>query len=175
MKVYLCGHTGSINRGCESLIRSTAGILKTCGIKEIKTLTFNIEDDIKHGLSQDTELVGYPAKNFMEKAITAVFRLMKNRKKSADITYRKVFKKLDKQNAVAFNMGGDTYCYRPPYLSYALNDYARRKKMPNVLYGCSVDERVYRDKTMAEDINKYTYVVVREALSEKILKDISLK
>ncbi len=172
MKVYLCGHTGSLNRGCEALVRSTTKILNMCGIDDLKALTFNIQDDMELGLDKDVELLAYPAKNLFEKVITGVFRVFKNNKISADITYNKTFRKLDKKNAVTFNMGGDTYCYQPPYLSYALNDYAKKRKIPNVLYGCSVDERVYKDTVMAKDLNKYTYITVREALSEKILKDI---
>ena len=52
-KVILCGHTGSVNRGCEAIVRSTAEILKKCEVKDISAFTFNESDDVKLNLLRD--------------------------------------------------------------------------------------------------------------------------
>ena len=44
-KIYLCGHTGSMNRGCEAIIRSTTKILDECGANNVSAYTFNFSDD----------------------------------------------------------------------------------------------------------------------------------
>ena len=64
-----------------------------------------------------------------------------------------------------FNNGtfGGKYLYRP--LLKSIN-------IPSVFWGCSVDERVLKDKKMQEDINRYSYIVVRESLSYSILKKV---
>lgn len=58
MKTVLCGHTGSVNRGCEAIIRSTAGILERYGIKSVLA-TFAKSQDVDAGICEFSEIVEY--------------------------------------------------------------------------------------------------------------------
>jgi polysaccharide pyruvyl transferase WcaK-like protein len=69
-----------------------------------------------------------------------------------------------------FNIGGDTYCYGKPYISYALNEMAMEKGIPTVFWGCSVEERLCKDAQMRRDVNRYSHIVARESLSYEILR-----
>lgn len=169
-KIYLCGHTGSINRGCEAIIRSTVDILKSCGANDIVLLSFAKNQDVDLGVDKVVDIVSYPKKNIFEKGLSfAASSLLKKHQWGADYTQKKTFSSLDK-NAVVFNVGGDTYCYQTPYISYALNDVAMKYGMPNVFWGCSVDERALSRQHMKDDLNKYSCVVVREKLSQSVLE-----
>lgn len=46
-KIFLCGHTGSTNRGCEAIVRSTVKILNECGVKDIRLFSYAMGDDWK--------------------------------------------------------------------------------------------------------------------------------
>ena len=59
--IYLCGHTGSQNRGCEAIIRSTAQIFRDIGVDNITVFTFDEEADQRCGLGQVTSLCPYPS------------------------------------------------------------------------------------------------------------------
>lgn len=43
-------------------------------------------------------------------------------------------------------------------MSYALNDLAGEYNVPNIFWGCSVEEDSYKDARMVEDYNKYSAV-----------------
>lgn len=171
-KIYLCGHTGSINRGCEAIIRSTTEILKKSGAEKISAFTFNISDDRRLGVNEAVELIPYPKKSFFLRVLSYAENIIF---KSRIISSRPLYKKLSKENGsniIAMNVGGDTYCYGTPNLSYALNSIAEKKGFANVFWGCSVDETALNDLKMQKDLNKYSYIVVRETLSEQILKKV---
>ena len=170
-KIYLCGHTGSVNRGCEAIIRSTVKILQDLGENDINLITFNIEDDKRMGLDKIVNVLPYPKMNVFEKAYNYMQRrLFKNNKWYAERIYKKLFKSI-KPGDICFNIGGDTYCYGTPYLSYALNDVAKNKGVSNIFWGCTIEEDTARRKEMVEDLNKYRYIAVREKLSEQIFNN----
>ena len=170
-KIYLCGHTGSINRGCEAIISSSADVLKMCGVKEIDVFTFKKQDDIKFGLNERVNLVSYPQKSFFAKAMTyARRRFFGDAKWGAKYLYRKLLQNIDKENSVLFNVGGDTYCYNTPIISYALNDVAKEMGVPNIFWGCSIETSTLEKPEMIADLNKYSGIVVRERLSQQIFE-----
>lgn len=170
--VYLCGHTGSVNRGCEAILRSTTRLLKENGQREIGILTFDPAYDRFLGLDRIAELMPYPKKPFPVRAISLLRRkFLRDGIWGGRYPHGPLFRRA-KPGDVLFNVGGDTYCYGTPNLSYALNEMAREKEIPTVFWGCSVDERVLSDRKMQEDINRYSYIVARETISYERLKGI---
>lgn len=173
-KVLLCGHTGSYNRGCEAILRSTNTILKKVGVEEIEAMTFAREQDEESGIDRVMKITPYAQKPLWVKVLGKV-----RGKLTGNFIWsqRYLHKNIDfgKNLSCLFNVGGDTYCYQHPYISYALNELAEENGVKNIFWGCSVDERVLKDRKMQEDINRYSYIFARECLSyellEKILKD----
>lgn len=171
--LYLCGHTGSKNRGCEAIIRSTAKIMRMAGVENISVCTFDEAFDRHVGLGKVAEILPYPSRTFFEK-VSAMIR----RKAFGDWTsgfacfHRDIFKNA-KKGSVLFNVGGDTYCSNvPPYLSYAMNVCAEKKGVPTVFWGCTVDDKLFSSKEMQEDIRRYSYVIVRDSRTEERVKKI---
>lgn len=58
-KVILCGHTGSDNRGCEALVRSTIEVLRKVGISPVAAATFAAEQDVQNGIDRLVRLIPY--------------------------------------------------------------------------------------------------------------------
>lgn len=167
--VYLCGHTGSMNRGCEAIIRGTSEILKSIGIDSIKVLTFDEKYDKMLGLDKVVHLTPYPQKNLTVKVVGKILRdVFKNGTWGHKYSYKPLFKGIS-TNDIVFNVGGDTYCYGTPYLSMALNELAQKNVIKNVFWGCSVENNVLSNDLLKNDINRYSYIVSRETLSYETL------
>lgn len=167
--VYLCGHTGSMNRGCEAIIRGTAEVFKSIGIDNIEVLTFDEKYDKMLGLDKAVRLTPYPKKSFIIRLTGKLLRdIFKNGTWGHKYSYKPLFKGIS-TNDIVFNVGGDTYCYDTPYLSMALNELAQKNGIKNVFWGCSVEENVLSNTVLKKDINRYSYIVSRETLSYETL------
>lgn len=171
--VVLCGHTGSKNRGCEAIVRSTVCILQNAEFGEVSALTDDKTYDEKLGADQVVTLQCYPKRSFAQRAF-ALFckRVLRNGLVGGKQHYCSVLKKLAKDKTLLFNVGGDTYCYSTPYRSYALNALAKEYKISNVFWGCSVDERCLEDTQMQADLNNYSAIVTRETLTYEMLRRV---
>lgn len=168
--IYLCGHTGSENRGCQAILHSTAELLRDHGMTEVSAMTFDKAYDYRVGLDRYLELISYPNKNLFQRGASWFWRkLTGNGVWGAGLSYGPLFRTLEK-DAVLFNVGGDTYCYGEPSLSYALNEKAERKGIATVFWGCSVDDRVIHNSRMKQDINRYHYIIARESISYSLLR-----
>ena len=86
--IILCGHTGSVNRGCEAIVRSTVEILKKIGYKDkLKVLTFDESVDKNLDLDKVVSLITYPKINIFERALGKINRdFFKNPLWSANCT-----------------------------------------------------------------------------------------
>lgn len=168
---YLCGHTGSHNRGCDAIVRSTAGILRSVAPADITLMTFAPEHDKDLGLDAVVELCPYPQKTPVKRAASYVMRCFFNDGVWGQRCLHRDLMACATGNDVLLNIGGDTYCYGRPYTSYALNEMAEARGIPTVFWGCSVDNRLRRDKQMQEDVNRYAHIVARETLSYEILRE----
>ena len=62
--VFLCGHTGSVNRGCEAILRSTTGLLQVAGQENVNILTMDPSYDRRLGLDEIATLIPYGDKPF---------------------------------------------------------------------------------------------------------------
>lgn len=168
--IYLCGHTGSVNRGCEAILRSTVQLLRAQGQDRIGIMTMDAGHDRKLKLDRQAELISYRPLSFPVRVCSFLRRkLLSDGVWAGRIQHRPLADRI-REGDLILNVGGDTYCYGTPNLSYALNDLAREKGIPTVFWGCSVDERLERDGRMREDIGKYAYIVARETVSYERLK-----
>ena len=149
-KIYLCGHTGSTNRGCEAIISSTVDILNGIGESDVTLLSFNKKADQIAGLDKKVKIISFPSKSMLKKGISFIKRKLKI-KNAGDFEYlyKNIFNDSN-ENTIVFNVGGDTYCYDTPYISYALNNLAKKNAVPNVFWGCSISEETLENPEMIE-------------------------
>lgn len=171
-KVYLCGHTGSENRGCEAIVRSTIKILNYANLHEIKLFSWDRKYDEFLGLDQNVDIVSYPQKNILKKSIDFILKKIIKDKSFAYNYYNSIIIERADKNDLIFNIGGDIYCYDEPMLCYSLNKMAKKKDIKTIFWGCSIDEKIYHRKLSVDDINRYNYIAVRESLSQKIFNDV---
>lgn len=161
--IYLCGHTGSQNRGCEAIIRSTAQIFRDIGVDNITVFTFDEEADQRCGLGQVTSLCPYPSLSMPKHVYSYARRkLLSDGVWGHRQRYKTLLCDVD-SDAIILNVGGDQYCSsHPPTISYALNLEAERLGLPTVFWGCSVSHRVQTDPVMRSDCMRYSRIIARE-------------
>lgn len=171
-RIFLCGHTGSENRGCEAIIRATASLLKECGCTQIIAMTRDPDYDKKLKLDEAVSLMPYPKRPFPVRVIAYLRRkLLKDDLWGAKYDNAALFRNI-RQGDILFNVGGDTYCYGVPTLSYAMNEMAQVRGIPTVFWGCSVDRRILEDPRMQKDVNRYSCILTREKMTRDLLLQV---
>ena len=164
MKAVLCGHTGSINRGCEAIIRATIDVFESYGIKSVLA-TFAKTQDVEAGLGELSEIVEYreiKQMSYQHLVLGFLGRVMRIKSSVHQYIQGDVWKKL--HGNIAINVGGDIYCYDKPKVSYYLNKYTHNNDIINVLWGCSIGNE-FIDQEMIDDLNRYTLIMPRETIT----------
>ncbi|MBQ2688159.1 MAG: polysaccharide pyruvyl transferase family protein [Clostridia bacterium] len=174
-KLFLCGHTGSDNRGCEAIVRSTIGIFNKAGFEDKAMLaTFAPVQDKARGIDKIAELLPYGEyKNKAQRAISAAVRkVFKSKLAGQNIIQKTLWSKIS-QEALVLNIGGDIYCYSTPTVSMALNKYCEKKGAYSVLWGCTVEADRF-GKDVIRDLLRYDVIVARESMTVNALKKVGV-
>ncbi len=171
-ELFLCGHTGSDNRGCEAIVRSTVGVFSKAGLKGKPVLaTFAPLQDTASNLDKEAELLAYS--NYSCKAqrvfYAGIRKVFKSNRAGQNVVQRKLWQRMSCSD-LCLNIGGDTYCYSKPTVSMALNKHNFKNNIPSILWGCTVEaERLSPD--IIEDLKRYSLIVARESLTVKSLEN----
>lgn len=170
IKLYF--HSGSGNHGCEAIVRATSKILNT----EPILYSSYIEQDKKYNLDDSCMLLedkDVSVNKFSFKNIIAVILYKFSNKIDLFIRNRKqhVLSEV-KKGDICISVGGDTYCYKGTDILAALNNNFIKKGAKTVLWGCSVEPGMI-DKEVAKDLEKYSLITAREAISYEVLKKIN--
>ena len=172
-KIFLCGNTGSVNRGCEAIVRSTAKVLPVRS-GDIFLATFSPEQDIS--MAREIGINVIPYANYptaLHRYLCALTRMVfKKSVAGQGIVQKPLFSRIDK-NDICLNIGGDTYCYSRPTPSIALNNFTNKKGITNILWCCSIE----KDKINSEilrDLKNYKYIFAREQITYNTLINMGI-
>ena len=170
--LFLCGHTGSDNRGCEAIVRSTIKIFTQAGYKDKPYLaTYNPRQDENAGVNKVAQLIAYRS---YDSKLSRMFyagmrKLLKNPLIGQSVIHKDIWQRIDSSD-LSLSIGGDTYCYNVPTGFVAHNAKMKKLGVPSVLWCCSVGEDFITDK-VKKDLENYTLIVAREAYTyENLLK-----
>ena len=174
-KVILCGHTGSHNRGCEAIIKSTADLFSSAGVGTVLA-THDLPYDQRLGISEFSQIVEYAEfRNHPIRRATSLFfdKVLKAQYIANSLRQMDVWKAA--LGNIALNVGGDTYCYDViPKISINLNKYCAKHDIPCILWGCSIEkEKIYNPKILA-DLQRYTLIAPREPLTYQYLVEAGI-
>lgn len=165
-RVILFGHTGSRNRGCDALVKSTADLFhRLAPDLEVLLITARRSEDERMGFGEYDRVIeaaGFENSPIRRSAMLIVKKWLKNDELAYSIKFAALAKYL--QDAIVVVVGGDTYCYG--YALFAQYEYitnlCRRRHVPCILWGCSVDEHAMTLPGVKENLRKYTYILPRE-------------
>ena len=175
MKILLYAHGGSKNHGCEAIVRSTKLLLTMAD--HITLLSYNPDEDLYYKLDNLVDIYREinPVKKNNIDFICAYIeqKLFKNYHRMDALQHKEAIEKLDDDYDYALFIGGDNYCYSDVKNYAYINQYVRNKVKKTVLWGCSVEPELCKDKTIKKDIEKYSFILARESISYEALKEIN--
>ena len=165
----LINHGGSANHGCEALVRTANSLLggRNTVMSDLP------EEDFRYGLDNVVNVI--PATSSYSKTsgdfISAYTRLKLNKDYSHmdALPYLKPIRSMPDQ-AIVVSVGGDIYCYED-YRKYILIHQEVAKRHKTVLFGCSLEKRLFDDPEFIRDMKTYNHISARESLTYGYLKD----
>ncbi len=176
MKAVLYAHGGSGNHGCEAIVRSSVKLLEGVFDEAPLLVTDNVEEDALYGLDSICKLItsNEKIKKISPAFAKAYFDLkFRNNLHAMDaVLYRKGIVSAKKRD-VAFSIGGDNYCYKNLNHYIMLHGEYKKRGIKTVLWGCSVEPELLKNKTVAEDIARYDLITAREPFSYNALKAVN--
>lgn len=171
VKFYM--HAGSLNHGCEAIVRSTTAMLES---DKPVLYTEHPEEDERVKLGEICKIVkqggtkgwnpSFVALKLLEKVVGSVPKFK--------YLYSGILKSANKGDFF-LSIGGDNYCYgMNPNLMY-LNDTLNQMGAKTALWGCSVEPEILKDNKIIEDMKKYDFITARESITYNALLNAGVK
>lgn len=165
MKFYM--HAGSLNHGCEAIIRSTASMIS----EEIELYSEHSEEDEKVHLGELCTVIDQGHARNKKDIGFALCKLLELLFHS-DAKYKYLYKNIlsnTKETDICVSIGGDNYCYgNNPNLIY-LNRILNAKGCKTVLWGCSIEPKSLYDPELIADMKRYALITARESITYEAL------
>lgn len=166
MKIALYFHAGSKNHGCEALVRATAKIFdnedRTC-------YSIRKEEDLQYGLEECCEI----KENWLSRKqwMKWIFLSVLGKLGLVSQDAKRHYYTLHCEEKIALSIGGDNYCYKgqPEQLAY-INKRLKAQGKRTVLWGCSIEPELLKDRNVVEDLKRYDLITVRESITREALE-----
>ena len=163
-------HGGSLNHGCEAIVRSTKKIIGA----DIELWSKNPEYDSCYCI--DREITIKHDKYLQPDKLMDLYNKVISKLFKTDEPFIKQEKKffLDNinRNDICLSIGGDLYCYKGLEKLYYLDKNIKSQKAKLILWGCSIEPKLLND-TVKRNISLFDLIVARESISYNILKKLN--
>ena len=176
MKLLLFFHAGSLNRGCEAIVRSAVDLIKAQHPEVVINLaSFDPDsDDVIPNIDTIYDGRELEVKPFSVSGIISALKV----KFQKDETYflRKRHHniiKLIPEHDVFLSIGGDNYCYGEQPWIYEMDRLVKKAGKKLILWGSSIGDEDLSDAKIA-DLKSMDLVLARESLTYNILKERGL-
>lgn len=177
MKILLFLHGGSLNRGCEAIVRTGVAEIKTQFPDAVIDLaSYEPETDAHlRNIHQVFRHEQKPPKKFSWAGLRSAFfvKFFQDEKYHYQYTQKDIISRI-KNYDVFISVGGDNYCYGELPGFYEINRLIKKAGKKLILWGASIGEE---DLTPAkiEDLQRFDLLLARETLTEKVLKNAGCK
>ncbi|RJE91150.1 polysaccharide pyruvyl transferase family protein [Paenibacillus sp. 1011MAR3C5] len=172
MKIMMYGHGGSMNRGCEAIVRSSASIIKEgIGGAQVYLLSDNPHtdqsitklDDVYDGSPSPLRKYSY---DWLVSSVRN--KLFQDESYALGKIHDNIIRHIDHMD-VCLSIGGDNYCYGEQPGWYEVNRRVKRQGKKLVLWGCSIGEEDMSPAKL-QDLAGYDLILARETLTYEMLK-----
>ncbi|RJX41532.1 polysaccharide pyruvyl transferase family protein [Paenibacillus pinisoli] len=172
MKIMMYGHGGSMNRGCEAIVRSTASIIKEgIGGAQVYLLSDNPHTD-QTIAKLDHVYDGSPLplrKYSYDWLVSSVKnKLFQDESYALGKIHNNIIRHIDNMD-VCLSIGGDNYCYGEQPGWYEVNRRVKSQGKKLVLWGCSIGEEDMSPAKL-QDLAGYDLILARETLTFEMLQ-----
>lgn len=171
MKIMMFAHAGSLNRGCEAIVRSSSEIIKDKISNAEIILASNKPDTDKIIKSVDSIFDGNAideSLSFLKKLIAYTeLKISKSQQFVLTERYKNVVNKINDVD-VCLSIGGDNYCYGEQEWLYAIDKNIKKKGKKLVLWACSIGEEDLSEVKI-NDLKTFDLILARETLTYNVL------
>ena len=143
MKIMMFGHAGSLNRGCEAIVRSSSRIIKdsinnvSIELASGKFKTDKSIDNVDNIFDAAPKTL---TPSFVEKLkMFLELKLNKTEEYAQTQIYKSIVDKIDDMD-VCLSIGGDNYCYGEQQWLYSIDRNIKKKGKKLVLWACSIGD-----------------------------------
>jgi colanic acid/amylovoran biosynthesis protein len=177
MKVMMFAHDGSLNRGCEAIVRSSTKIIKEAREgTEVYLVSGKPETDRKipmldriyDGSSCSIKKYSY---DWLISSLKVKF--FKNESYALGKIHENTIKHI-KNVDVCLSIGGDNYCYGEQPGWYEIDRRVKEQGKKLVLWGCSIGEEDMSERKL-EDLKLFDLILARETITYRMLKNKGLE
>ncbi|MEN9336613.1 MAG: hypothetical protein RLZZ500_1600 [Bacteroidota bacterium] len=171
MKLLLFFHGGSLNRGCEAIVRSTVALIKKSHPEVTVDLSsLNPQSDKGIPLLDAIHKENYyTIQKFTWKWLVNFFyiKVLRNENYAYRVVHRDIISKAPHYDVI-LSIGGDNYCYGEQPGIYETDRCIKANNKKLVLWGASIGEEDLSPAKLA-DLKQFDLLLVRESLSYAIL------
>lgn len=176
MKIMMYGHDGSLNRGCEAIVRSSSEMIKS-RVNGIKIILASGKPETDKILKELDEVFNGSAidfkPNLLQKVrIASEVKFLKSEHYALGKIYKNVINRI-KDIDILLSIGGDNYCYGEQPGFYEINRKVKVNGKKLVLWGCSIGEEDMSERKL-EDLKSFDLILARETLTYDMLKNKGL-
>ncbi len=162
--IYLYGHGGSMNHGCEALVRSTVQMFRWPSV----LFSANREQDEAYKLQDLLPVYQDIGKNLTKPSLYYYLSAVEIKTKGTTVLHSRYahanLLSAVKKGDICLSIGGDNYCYAGVEKIADLNYLLHKKGARTVLWGCSIEPEVLTP-AVVKDLNRYDLITVRESLT----------
>ena len=170
MKIFMFNHSGSLNHGCEAIIRGTVNIIKNQDKNsEFLLSSYAPESD---GDITDVQPCLFSTRS-LSKSETAVAAIDLKLRKSERYALRKMYSLVVEQASdcdICLSVGGDTYCYGDNHGIRVLTEELKKAGKKVVLWGASIGEEDLTPEKL-ENLKVFDGIFTRESKTFELLKE----
>ena len=165
------GHAGSLNRGCEAIVRSTSSIIRKnindshIIVASNRPETDKIIDEIDYvfnalPIEYNLSLIEKIRVYFELKFLNSQQYILSKR-------YINIVNKINEVD-VCLSIGGDNYCYGEQDWLYEIDKNIKKKGKKLILWACSIGDEDLSERKL-EDLKTFDLILARESLTYKVL------
>lgn len=176
MKIMMFAHGGSLNRGCEAIVRSSTKLIKEkiggskvylASEKPQTDKVISTLDGIYDGSKSSIK------KYSLDWLVASLqYKLRKDETYALGVIEQNIINRI-KDVDVCLSIGGDNYCYGEQPNWYEIDRRVKAQGKKLVLWGCSIGEEDMSERKL-EDLKLFDLIVARETLTYDMLKNKGL-
>ncbi|MEY8349298.1 polysaccharide pyruvyl transferase family protein [Bacillus cereus] len=176
MKIMMFAHGGSLNRGCEAIVRSSTNIIKE-KVDESKIYLISSKPETDKIITKLDGIYDGSTKSIAKYSYDWWMALLKvkmfNDESYAIAKMEDNIIKHIKNMDVCLSIGGDNYCYGEQPALYEIDKKVKAAGKKLVLWGCSIGEEDMSERKLG-DLKQFDLILARETLTYNMLKNKGL-
>ena len=174
MNITLYGNGSSGNHGCEAIIRGTVALLGA-EKNSFRIQSAGPQEDKSYGLGSLAQI--FPAtcaykKGFLFLKAYLKLKLTGNYTDMDGLSYLPGIRQASVGTDIALSVGGDNYCYGSAGIYGYLNQAYRKNGIKTALWGCSIEPDVVTQKSVSDDLSRYSLIVARESITYEAVRHV---